>query len=105
MPLGELLARSGWATAGGFAPEWDFKPARSAPSGVFARPPEPLGVVTGSGVSGARLRLQDAIAEARLTMAHSAAVLDRARKTYDRAIGGAVAGSSRSGVPKRSRVG
>ncbi|HEU0114813.1 MAG TPA: helix-turn-helix transcriptional regulator [Thermomicrobiales bacterium] len=106
MPLGELLARSGWAMAGDFEPGANFQrrgpAAPEAPRDRFAAPSASaapwLGSPAAVGVAVTRLRLQDAIAEARMTMARSAAALERARAIGDRVSGPTPADAFRTGA-------
>jgi len=92
MPLGELLARSGWAAGGpiaigGFEPPPPIEPDVPRAEAVARRDAVRVssGATTGSSQKGTVIRLQDAMAEARVTMSRSAAALDRARQVYDRA--------------------
>lgn len=89
MPLSELLIRSGWAVnaMSPAMPEPEFRPSTDP---ARRDPVERRETATGRpaataafGAAGPNVRLQDAIAEARLTMARSAAAIDRARAIYD----------------------
>ena len=87
MSAGELLARSGWALGSveSSAPSSAAGPNLAAPAA--ARANVRLSVAmwpTAPSAAETIVRLHDAIAEARLTMARSAAALDRARAIYDR---------------------
>src|SRR5690242_9251699 len=76
MPLGELLARSGWAAAGSTrsVPAIDAlnAPAPNLPAGRGEWAAEWSAAPVADRSSGTIVRLHDAIAEARLTMARSA---------------------------------
>lgn len=93
MPLGELLARSGWAAGGpiaGFGPElasgFDADLSSFVPDQGRELAPNHFDAPAPSQAAGMSVRLQDAIAEARLTMARSAAAIERAREVYDFAV-------------------
>jgi transcriptional regulator with XRE-family HTH domain len=93
MSAGELLARSGWALGSveSSAPSSAAGPNLAAPAAARANVrlsvamwPTAESAPSAPSAAETIVRLHDAIAEARLTMARSAAALDRARAIYDR---------------------